>query len=93
MSTAAARSTPTPSPRRILMIIASALGSIAVLSEPILRGQLSDGRTVDFHLLQLKLAYNTGVAFSVGGQLPAAIVLAVTASIGGETIAHARSRT
>ena len=81
MSAAAAGSTPTPRPRRVFIIIAIALGSIAVLSEPILRGQLSDGRTVDFHLLQLKLAYNTGVAFSVGGQLPTAIVLAVTGSI------------
>ncbi|MER2243853.1 MAG: hypothetical protein ABS979_29615, partial [Rhodococcus sp. (in: high G+C Gram-positive bacteria)] len=59
-----------------------ALTAVALFVEPVARQELSDGRTVDFGPLQLKLAYNSGVAFSMGDQLPMWIVLTVTAVIG-----------
>lgn len=67
--------------RWVLVVVVVALAAAALLVEPVARRKLSDGRTVDLGLLQLKLAYNSGVAFSLGDQLPAAIVLAVTATI------------
>ncbi|WP_428480926.1 signal peptidase II, partial [Saccharomonospora viridis] len=42
---------------------------------------LADGRSIDLGLLQLRLAYNPGVAFSLGATLPSWIVLTVTGLI------------
>lgn len=42
---------------------------------------LSDGNVVDLGMLELRLTYNTGVAFSVGNQLPPPVILAVTGAI------------
>ncbi|PBC35450.1 signal peptidase II [Rhodococcus sp. ACS1] len=81
MSETAARSTRTGWSRRVLAVLGVALAAAALLVEPVARRELSDDRTVDLGLLQLKLAYNSGVAFSVGDQLPAWIVLAVTATL------------
>ncbi len=36
---------------------------------------------IDLGLLQLRLAYNSGVAFSVGNTLPAGVIVAITAAI------------
>lgn len=67
--------------RRVLMLLtAAALALIAVAVDPLARQGL-DGRPVDLGLLQLKLAYNSGVAFSAGANLPVPVVLAVTAAI------------
>ncbi|MEE2061709.1 signal peptidase II [Rhodococcus artemisiae] len=67
--------------RRALVAVAVALAAVALIIDPIAREALSGGRTVDLDLLQLRLAYNTGVAFSLGDQLPTAVVLTVTAAI------------
>lgn len=67
--------------RRTLVVVAVVLAAVALVVDPIARDALSGGRTVDLGLLQLRLAYNTGVAFSLGDQLPTAVVLAVTAAI------------
>ncbi|GAB3693189.1 signal peptidase II [Saccharopolyspora sp. ID03-671] len=42
---------------------------------------LADGPNVDLGVLELRLAYNPGVAFSLGDTLPSAIVIAATALI------------
>ncbi|GAB3677712.1 signal peptidase II [Saccharopolyspora tripterygii] len=42
---------------------------------------LADGRVIDLGVLQLRLAFNPGVAFSLGNTLPSVIVLAVTGLI------------
>ena len=42
---------------------------------------LVDGRHVELGLLQLRLAYNTGAAFSIGAGLPDGVLLVVTAVI------------
>ncbi|WP_050067539.1 signal peptidase II [Rhodococcus sp. RD6.2] len=67
--------------RRALVATAAVLASAALVLDPIAREALSGGRTVDLGLLQLRLAYNTGVAFSLGNQLPTIVILAATAAI------------
>ena len=67
--------------RRVLVAVAATLAAVALILDPIARNALSDGRTVDLGLLQLDLAYNTGVAFSLGNQLPTAVILALTSLI------------
>lgn len=67
--------------RRTLAAVSLPLAALAVLVDPLARQKLSDGRSIDLGLLQLKLAYNTGVAFSMGDRLPLAVVLAGTAAI------------
>ncbi|MFI8697009.1 signal peptidase II [Dietzia maris] len=46
-------------------------------------GALADGHTVDLGLMQLRLGFNSGVAFSLGDGLPAGVVLAITGLIIG----------
>ncbi|ORM37556.1 signal peptidase II [Williamsia sp. 1135] len=67
--------------RRVLFAVAAALAAVALVLDPIARSTLSDGRTIDLGLLQLNLAYNTGVAFSLGNQLPTALILALTSLV------------
>ena len=67
--------------RASLIGLVGALVALALVLDPVARGALSGGRALDLGLLQLRLAYNTGVAFSLGAQLPTAVVLAVTAAI------------
>ncbi|AII11216.1 signal peptidase (plasmid) [Rhodococcus opacus] len=66
--------------RRVFVALAGVLALTALIGDPLARREL-DGRTIDLGVLQLKLAFNSGVAFSVGGGLPAEFVLAVTAAI------------
>jgi len=42
---------------------------------------LTDGHSIDLGLLQLRLGYNSGMAFSLGAAMPGWIVLTVTALI------------
>ena len=42
---------------------------------------LADGASVDLQVIQLRLAFNSGVAFSLGDTLPSGVVLGVTALI------------
>ncbi|CDZ89535.1 signal peptidase II [Rhodococcus ruber] len=81
MSVTVADSTRTQRLRRVFVLVGIALAAVALLVEPVARHQLSSGRSVDLGVLQLKLAYNSGVAFSMGDQLPTWAVLTVTASI------------
>lgn len=67
--------------RGVLVILAGALAAVALLLDPVARGALSGGQVVDFGVLQLRLAYNSGVAFSLGDQLPTVVVLAGTAAL------------
>ncbi|TSD94872.1 signal peptidase II [Skermania sp. ID1734] len=81
MSVTAADPTRTQRLRRVFVLVGIALAAVALLVEPVARRQLSDGRSVDLGVLQLKLAYNSGVAFSMGDQLPTGVVLTITAAI------------
>jgi signal peptidase II len=42
---------------------------------------LTDGTSVDLQVIQLRLAFNSGVAFSLGDTLPSGVVLGVTGLI------------
>ncbi|WP_163377259.1 signal peptidase II [Dietzia sp. Alg238-R159] len=46
-------------------------------------GALADGHTVDLGLMQLRLGFNSGMAFSLGAGLPTSLVLAITGLIIG----------
>lgn len=58
-------------------VLAAADLGIKALAEAL----LSNGVTVDLGLLNLKLLYNTGVAFSLGANLAPWLVIAATAAI------------
>jgi signal peptidase II len=60
----------------VLLLAALDLG-IKALAEHALAG----GQVADLGVLQLRLTYNPGVAFSVGAALPASVVLTVTGLI------------
>ncbi|GAB86913.1 signal peptidase II [Gordonia sp. CNJ-863] len=68
--------------RRWLLVVGAAiLAAVAIILDHTARSRLTDGRVVDLGPLQLDLAYNTGVAFSLGNQLPATVILALTGAI------------
>ena len=67
--------------RRLLVVVAVGLLAVALVVDPIARQSLAGARGVDLGVLQLKLAYNTGVAFSMGDQLPTPVLLTVTGLI------------
>ncbi|MHA7177958.1 signal peptidase II [Arthrobacter sp. Sr24] len=58
------------------VLVAADLG-IKVLAEAV----LSNGATTDLGLINFRLLYNTGVAFSVGADLPAWVIITVTGLI------------
>ena len=64
-------------------LVAGALGlagtdlALKVMAEQ----TLGRGRTVDLGLLDLRLAYNSGAAFSLGSELPTWLIVAVTGVI------------
>lgn len=53
---------------------------IALALEPVIRRALRD-RDYDLGMLQLTLAYNTGVGFSVGARQPVWLLVAITAAL------------
>ena len=67
--------------RWTLAIVVAVLVAAALAADPVARRALSDGRVIELGLLQLRLAYNSGVAFSVGNGLPPGVIIAVTAII------------
>ena len=67
--------------RRLLLVVAAGLLAVALVVDPIARHTLTDGRSIDLGVLQLRLTYNTGVAFSMGNQLPTPVLLTVTGLI------------
>ena len=79
MSTATARKPRTR--RAVLGIAALALATVDLLVKTVVVQTLDDGRVLDYGLINLRLAYNTGVAFSLGASLSPWIVVAATAAI------------
>ncbi|WP_045821432.1 signal peptidase II [Williamsia herbipolensis] len=67
--------------RWVFVVLSATLVAVPLLVEPLARRRLGGGGTFDLGPLQLKLAYNSGVAFSFGDRLPAWVILAVTATI------------
>jgi len=67
--------------RRWLLAVASLLVTAALIVDPVARAGLAGGRTIGLGVLDLRLAYNSGVAFSLGAQLPTIVIVAVTAAV------------
>ena len=66
--------------RVAVLIAAAAVAAIDLAAKAVSEARLADS-TVDLGLLQLQLAYNSGVAFSMGDQLPVSVIVAITAAI------------
>ncbi|MEO5314408.1 signal peptidase II [Pseudarthrobacter sp. CC12] len=79
MSTATVRRPRTG--RAVLGLGAVALAAVDLLVKTLILGTMADGRILDFGLINLRLAYNTGVAFSLGASLSPWLVAAATAVI------------
>ncbi|KGN40995.1 signal peptidase [Knoellia aerolata DSM 18566] len=67
------------------------VGAIDLTAKATSEVRLADS-SVDLGLLQLQLAYNSGVAFSMGNTLPAGVVVAVTAAIAVALMGYAWNR-
>lgn len=74
-------SAPNSTKRVIFAATALALAIAALAIEPVARKQLSGSNEIDLGVLTLKLAYNSGVAFSLGNQLPSAVIVTLTTLI------------
>lgn len=73
---------PRPARARIgVAVTAVSLVAIALATTRVARAALADGHSAGLGLLQLRLTYNPGVAFSLGAGLPTWPVLALTALI------------
>lgn len=66
--------------RITLLLTATVSAVVDLVAKATSESQLVDS-SVDLGLLQLRLSYNPGVAFSLGNRLPSQVVVAVTAAI------------
>ena len=64
-----------------LLVSAAVLAAADLVIKALAEALLSNGATVDLGLVNLKLLYNTGVAFSLGADLAPWLVVAATATI------------
>lgn len=67
--------------RAVLGLAAVALAATDLAVKTFVVATMADGRVLDYGLINLRLAYNTGVAFSLGATLSPWIVVAATAAI------------
>lgn len=67
--------------RVVLGLASAALAAVDLLVKAIVVLTMADGRVLDYGMFNFRLAYNTGVAFSLGASLSPWIVAAVTAAI------------
>ena len=77
--------------RVVVLLAAAAVAAIDLAAKAASEARLADS-TVDLGLLQLQLAYNSGVAFSMGDRLPVGVVVAITAAIAGAIMVYAWHR-
>ena len=81
-STARGQRRGTPARRRLLLVAtALVLGLLGWAAKVAVENTLAAGGSVDLGLLELRLTYNSGVAFSLGAGLPTAVVVAGTGLI------------
>lgn len=67
--------------RAALTAVAVVLAATDLIVKAWASRALADGHSIDLAVLQLRLAYNPGVAFSLGATLPGWVVLTATAGI------------
>ncbi|MEP7740277.1 signal peptidase II [Nocardioides sp. 31GB23] len=66
--------------RAVVVLVALTAASIDLVAKAVSEARLADS-TVDLGLLQLRLGYNSGVAFSMGDKLPVGVIVAITTVI------------
>lgn len=66
--------------RIVVLLAAATAAAVDLTAKAASEARLADS-SVDLGLLQLQLAYNSGVAFSMGDKLPTGVIVAVTAVI------------
>lgn len=69
--------------RVAVVLTVTLLAAADLVTKTWARGALAEGHTVDLGPMQLRLGFNSGVAFSFGASLPAGAVLAITGLIIG----------
>lgn len=66
--------------RVAVLLAAVAVAAVDLAAKAASEARLADS-SVDLGLIQLQLAYNSGVAFSMGDKLPASVIVTLTAAI------------
>ena len=77
--------------RAAVLLAAAAVAAIDLAAKAVSEARLADS-SVDLGLLQLQLAYNSGVAFSMGARLPVGVIVAITAAIAVAIMVYAWHR-
>lgn len=66
--------------RFAILLAAATVATIDLAAKAASESRLADS-SIDLGLLRLQLAYNSGVAFSLGAKLPLTVIVAITAAI------------
>jgi signal peptidase II len=77
--------------RGVVLLAATTAAAIDLTAKAASEVRLANS-SVDLGLLQLQLAYNSGVAFSMGDKLPVSVIVAITAAIAVAIMAYAWRR-
>ena len=77
--------------RVAVLLAAATVAAIDLAAKAASEVRLADS-SVDLGLLQLQLAYNSGVAFSMGDRLPVGMIVAITAAIAVAIMVYAWRR-
>ena len=77
--------------RVVVLLAAATVAAIDLAAKAISEARLADS-SVDLGVLQLRLAYNSGVAFSMGDRLPVGVIVAITAAIAVAIMVYAWRR-
>lgn len=73
--------TKTLHPRGVLLVLVVVVTSVGLAVNSFVVSRLTEGSTADLGVLQLRLAFNPGIAFSLGDRLPSWAILAVAGFI------------
>lgn len=77
--------------RALVFAVAVSAAALDLVAKAISETQLVES-TVDLGIIQLRLGYNSGVAFSMGDQLPVGFIVAITVVISTALAAYAWHR-
>jgi signal peptidase II len=66
--------------RVAILLAAATVATVDLAAKAASESRLADS-SIDLGLLRLQLAYNSGVAFSLGAKLPVTVIVAITATI------------
>ena len=73
---------PKPQPllrrRAEFIVFAASLAALDLVAKSGLSRMLPSGERVDLRIIELRVVYNPGVAFSLGSQLPSWLILGIT---------------